>query len=129
MKLAESLQQYVLLCEKIHHLLQEENRILQSTRKPPGAAFLARKSELLPRLDAARLAIGLGRAMEPAEVDSQTSMIKRLQKKMLTLLLLDRENEKLLLKCSMQADALRSASRPSAHLVSRAYSQAASAAA
>jgi len=125
MNLADSLQQHLLLCEGIHLLLLEENRLLQTTRKPPGEIFLARKRELLPKLDAACLALRTGKATQGGEVSSHTATIERLQKKMLSLLLLDRENEKLLLKCSMQGEAFRVAPRPSSHLVSRAYSAAA----
>jgi hypothetical protein len=52
-------------------------------------------------------------------------MIERLQKKMLSLLLLDRENEKLLLKYSVQSEIFRVAAKPRPHLVTRAYSAAA----
>ena len=124
MNFVESLQQYFLLCEDIHILFLEENRILQTTHKPPGHDFLARKSKLLPRLDAARLALKIGGPDEP-ELSMQKAAVDRLQKKMLSLLLLDRENEKLLLKYSVQADAFRVAAKPRAHLVSRAYSAAA----
>ncbi len=125
MNLAETLQQHLLLCEQINLLLLEENRILQTTRKPPTGEFLTRKSELLPRLDAARLALSIGKMTEAAEIPLQKVAIERLQKKMLSLLLLDRENEKLLLKYSVQADAFRVAAKPRAHLVNRAYSAAA----
>ena len=126
MNLVESLQQHILLCEDIYLLLLEENRILQATRKPPGHDFLTRKSTLLPRLDAACRAMSIARKMEAGDITAQKNAIERLQKKMLSLLLLDRENEKLLLKCSVQADAFRVAAKPCGHLVSRAYSAATS---
>lgn len=125
MNLAETLQQHFLLCEQIHLLLLEENRLLQSTRRPPGEEFLARKSELLPKLDAARVALSIAKMNEAAEISLHTVAIDRLQKKMLSLLLLDRENEKLLLKYSVQADVFRIAAKPRAQLVNRAYSTAA----
>lgn len=120
MNLSESLQQHLALCEEIHRLFLEENRLLQSTRKPPGDSFLARKRDLLPRLDAARLALGVGK-LEP-DAKANEAAIDRLQKKILSLLLLDRENEKLLLKYSVQADAFKLAAKPRTHLVARAYS-------
>ncbi len=128
MNLTETLQQHLILCEGIHLLLLEENRLLQTTRKPPGESFLTRKSELLPRLDAARVALGIARVTQSDEVGLHHAAIERLQKKMLSLLLLDRENEKLLLKYSIQAEAFQIAAKPRAHLVTRAYSAAALAA-
>ncbi|MEA3212888.1 MAG: hypothetical protein QOE70_5945 [Chthoniobacter sp.] len=125
MNLVETLQQHVLLFEEIHSLLFEENRILQTTRKPPGEPFLTRKSALLPRLDAGRLALSMARMAQDSGVTMQTATIERLQKKMLSLLLLDRENEKLLLKYSGPADTFRVAARPRAQFVNRAYSAAA----
>ncbi len=98
---------------------------MQTTRRPPNNEFLTRKSHLLPKLDAARLAMTIGKMTQEGEISLQKAVIERLQKKMLSLLLLDRENEKLLLKCSMQADAFKIAAKPRAHLVSRAYSAAA----
>jgi hypothetical protein len=125
MNLVETLQQYFLLCEDVHLLFLEENRILQTTRKPPGEEFLARKSELLPRLDAARLAMSMGTPADAADMSLRKAAIERLQNKMLSLLLLDRENEKLLLKYTVQPSAFRIAAKPRAALVGRAYAGAA----
>lgn len=125
MNLAEILQEQCTLCEQIHRLLLEENHLLQTTRKPPGEDFLARKRDLLPRLDGSRFALGRGKRMYSGEISLHLALIERLQRKMLSLLLLDRENEKLLLKYSIQTDAFRIAAKPHAHLVSRAYSAAA----
>ena len=128
MNLADTLHQHLLLCEEIHMLLLEENRILQTTQRPPNTAFLTRKSKLLPKLDAGRVALSIARMGAQCEVPMQHVALDRLQKKMLSILLLDRENEKLLLKYSLQAGALRVGAKPRAHLVSRAYSAAAAAA-
>jgi len=125
MNLAETLQQHLLLCEEIHLLLLEENRILQTTCKPPDQNFLTRKSQLLPRLDAARLALSISRMNGATELSLQKAAIDRLQKKMLSLLLLDRENEKLLLKYSVQAEAFRVSAKPRARMVAHAYTTAA----
>jgi hypothetical protein len=122
MTLSETLQRHLLLCEQIHQLLLEENRLLQTTRMPPPEDFLQRKRELLPRLDAAKAALTQAKANHGKEVASEASTIDRLQKKMLSLLLLDRENEKLLLKYSVPTDALRTAAKPRTHVVARAYS-------
>jgi len=127
MNLAETLQQYFVVCEEVHSILLEENRILQTTQRPPCADFLNRKSKLLPKLDAGRVAMSIAKMTQACEVPMQHVAIDRLQKKMLSLLLLDRENEKMLLKYSLQTDVLRVGAKPRAHLVSRAYSAASAA--
>lgn len=122
--LTETLQQHVFLSDEIHALLLEENRILQTTRKPPCEAFLERKRDLLPRLDAARRALQEGRIHERETVPAQAVVIERLQRKTLSILLLDRENEKLLLKYSVQPAGFRMEAKPRPHFVQRAYSAA-----
>lgn len=125
MNLAEALQQHLLLIEQINLLFIEEQRILQTTRKPPTEEFLSRKRDLLPRLEAVRLLLLRSKLTQGNEISAQKAAIERLQKKMLALLLLDRENEKLLLKYSVQAEAFRVPVKPPVHHVTRAYSAAA----
>jgi len=122
MNLTETLQQHLDLYDEIHRVLSEENRLLQTTRKPPSEDFLTWKRDLLPRLDSTRVALGAARSTPAKEEKSHKPTIERLQKKMLSLLLLDRENEKLLLKYSVQTESFRVAAKPRPHLVTRAYS-------
>jgi len=124
MNLTDTLQQHLDLYDEIHRVLSEENRLLQTTRKPPGEAFLAWKRELLPRLDSTRHALVAARSAPARDEGTHKPAVERLQKKMLSLLLLDRENEKLLLKYSVPTDAFRVVAKTRPHLVTRAYSAA-----
>jgi hypothetical protein len=125
MTLAETLQQHASLCDEIHALLLEENRILQTTKAAPCEAFLERKRDLLPRLDAAKIALLSGTTRSRDGARANAEIIERLQKKTLTILLLDRENEKLLLKFIVQPAKFSVPSRPTSQMVRRAYSAAA----
>jgi hypothetical protein len=127
MNLTETLDDHFQLCQEVHQLLLEENRLLQATRKPPERSFLDRKEALLPRLDDSVRALQVARLNAPANPGAHAPSLERVQKKMLAMLLLDRENEKLLLKHSFQRSAARVAETPDRNAVRRAYAMAATA--
>jgi len=127
MNLTETLDSHFQLCQEVHQLLLEENRLLQTTRKPPEKSFLDRKQALLPRLDDAVRALQIARLSAPLNQSGHAPSAERVQKKLLAILLLDRENEKLLLKHSFQNSAARMAEKPDRNTVRRAYAAAAAA--
>jgi hypothetical protein len=127
MNLTETLESHFQLCQEVHQLLMEENRLLQATRKPPERSFLDRKQLLLPRLDDSVSALQIARLSASGSSSAHAPSIERTQKKMLAILLLDRENEKLLLKHSFQSSAARMAETPDRNTVRRAYAAAAAA--
>lgn len=121
MNLPAALDDHFSLCQEVHTLLLEENRILNSTQRPPDSNFLDRKRTLLPRLDAALAELQATWPHVPEQRRAHSSEIERNQQKMLAILLLDRENEKLLLRYSVPAQPTPVVARPSQHLVNRAY--------
>jgi hypothetical protein len=125
MNLTETLDCHFELCQEVHQLLLEENRLLQATRRPPERSFLDRKQLLLPRLDDSVSALQLARLSAPLNQSGHAPSVERVQKKLLAILLLDRENEKLLLKHSFQNSAARMAEKPDRNTVRRAYAAAA----
>ena len=129
MNLTDTLESHFQLCQEVHQLLLEENRLLQTTHMPPERSFLDRKQSLLPRLDDSVRALQTARLSAPVGPGAHAPSIERVQKKMLAMLLLDRENEKLLLKHSFQNSAARMADKPDRNTVRRAYAAAAAAAA
>ena len=95
------LEDHLLLLAQVEHVLHEESRLLKDTGLPPDAAFIRRKARLLPRLD---LSLGLLRVegsqhelAAPAR-DFHGQALRTLHR----LLLLDRENERLLLRCALR---------------------------
>ena len=98
----EAIQEHHLLCDEIHQCVLDENRFLRQQQRAPDAAFLERKRTLLNRLDttlAALRAIPAASARDP-EAKAQ---LEKTRARILQILQLDKENEQLLLRCSLTA--------------------------
>ena len=98
----EAIQEHHLLCDEIHQCVLDENRFLRQQQRAPDAAFLERKRTLLNRLDttlAALRAIPAASARDP-EAKAQ---LEKTRARILQSLQLDKENEQLLLRCSLAA--------------------------
>ena len=125
MSLPETLNTHSALCEEIYDLMIEENRHLRGSGQPPADALLSRKSALLGTLSFSleRLRAGLAEAV-PTSAEIR-KCVQHAQKTIMKALLLDRENEQLLLKCTMQRRPAVPAYRPAASQLQKAYGQAA----
>lgn len=121
MNLPESLNTHTSLCEEIYDLMIEENRHLRSSGQPPANALLDRKGALLGTfsfsLEGLRAAIAQSLPTS-AEI---RQCVQRAQQTILKALLLDRENEQLLLKCTMPKRPAVAAPRPAMSHVQRIY--------
>jgi hypothetical protein len=88
------------LCDDIHQCVLEENRMLRQHQRAPDAAFVARKRELLDRLDtslAGLRTIPAGSVRDPQVRD----VLEKTRARILQILQLDKENEQLLLRVSL----------------------------
>ena len=126
MNLPESLNTHTALCEEIYALMIEENRHLRSAGQPPSDCMLNRKGVLLGTLSFSleRIRAALAETL-PTSAEIR-SCVQKAQKTILKALLLDRENEQLLLKCTMQRKAPPQTLRPANSQLQRAYGRAAS---
>lgn len=95
----QTLQEHRQLCDELHQLALEENRHLQQHRQPPAPALLDRKRSLLERLDASLTALHALPA-GVAGTDARVA-VEQVRSRILQILQLDRENEQLLLRCSL----------------------------
>jgi hypothetical protein len=98
----EAIQEHHQLCDEIHQCVLDENRFLRQHQRAPDAGFLERKRALLNRLDttlAALRAIPAASARDP-EAKAQ---LEKTRARILQILQLDKENEQLLLRCSLTA--------------------------
>ena len=95
------LREHVRLCSDLHDLFLEEGKIMRATGAPPDEAFLERKAGFLPVL---------GKGLEllqrinesPDEFPrSLQPLVKECRSKIMKLMMLDRENERLLLKTTL----------------------------
>lgn len=100
MTLLETIQQHQRLCDEIHQCVLDENRFLRQHQRAPEAALAERKRELLRQLDEMLTAL---RALPAgAARDAETrDQLEKTRARILQILQLDKENEQLLLRCSL----------------------------
>ncbi len=122
MSLPELLTRHLALCEELHALALEENRILKQERRAPDAVWRERKQALAARFEAS-VAELKGRARVPGERGGE--LLERAREKSLQILHLDRENEQLLLRCSLNPVRPDQPVPPSPAGAARAYGRAA----
>jgi hypothetical protein len=95
-----ALQQHQALCDEIHSAVLDENRFLRQHQRVPDAAMIDRKRALLEKLD---VSLGALRALPAASArDPETrAQLESTRGRILQILQLDKENEQLLLRCSL----------------------------
>jgi hypothetical protein len=94
----EVLQSHLKLLSELHDLFLEESALLRASGLPPDEAFLERKKGYLSRLDDS---LGQLKALGGAEArlgPDDRSRVKDARNRLLQILMLDRENERMLLK-------------------------------
>lgn len=96
----ETFQEHQQLCDEIHQCVLEENRFLRTQQRPPDAPLLERKRALLQRLDEILSAL---RALPSASARDPLAreQLEKTRARILQILQLDKENEQLLLRCSL----------------------------
>ena len=92
----EILTAHLELCEDTYQILSEENHLLQRKDVGFGEDFISRKTDLLKRLDSSLQALKNLNANPMTKSEHTNSLIKKGQQKLMKILLLDRENERLL---------------------------------
>jgi hypothetical protein len=114
------LQAHAAICEALHQLILKENRFLKSTGRLPDESILAAKRAALAELSASLTQLRL-RSSDRLPADAG-ALATKAQQIVLKALLVDRENEQLLLKCTVGSSASRPAApRPLAAHLQRAY--------
>lgn len=108
MTLADALTQHLCLCDDLYQHALEENRFIQRERRPPDEILRERKLDLSSRLDGSLAAL---RAAARVPGARGGELLERARSRSLQILHLDRENEQLLLRCSL-APARPSVAQP-----------------
>jgi hypothetical protein len=113
MNLIETIQEHHRLCDEIHQCVLDENRFLRQQQRAPDAALLERKRTLLQKLDETLTAL---RALPAASArDPETrQQLEKTRARILQILQLDKENEQLLLRCSLAANRPGAPTTPTA---------------
>ncbi len=117
------LKEHIRLCEDLHELFIEEGRIMRSTGSPPDDAFLEKKQKFLPILDQG-LELLKRINEDPASFPRGVgSLVEEARSQLMKLMMLDRENERLLLKTSLPPKMKQAYSQVAAGQVAKAYSK------
>lgn len=109
----EAIHEHHQLCDEIHQCVLDENRFLRQQQRAPDAALLERKRVLLGKLDTTLAAL---RAVPAASArDPETrAQLEKTRARILQILQLDKENEQLLLRCSLTANRPTGTAAPTA---------------
>ena len=100
MTLLETIQEHHRLCDEIHQCVLDENRFLRQQQRAPDAALLEQKKTLLEKLDQTLTALRAVPAASARDPETRRQLEKTSQR-ILQILQLDKENEQLLLRCSL----------------------------
>lgn len=103
MKAEIALKYHLDLCDEAYRLLLEENHHYRQTESPVSEGFLDRKRDILPRLESSLESLRQLRQDDPLGVKRHRDLASRVQKRLMQVLTLDRENERLLLQVSVQS--------------------------
>ena len=95
------LKEHIRLCSDMHELFIEEGRIMRSTGLPPDEAFLKRKETFLPILEKGLQLLKRINDDPNSFPRGLESLVEEARSKVMKLMMLDRENERLLLKTSL----------------------------
>jgi len=118
----ETIQEHHRLCDEIHQCVLDENRFLRQQQRAPDAALLERKRTLLAKLDTTLAAL---RAVPAASArDPQTrDQLEATRARILQILQLDKENEQLLLRCSLAPARPGAAPTASVSMLQKIYAR------
>lgn len=115
------LREHLRLCSDLHQLFIEEGQLMRSTGAPPGEEFLEKKKTFVGVLDKG-LEL-LKKINESGETVPRglAPLVKECRDKIMTLMMVDRENERLLLKTSLPPKMKEAYAKVAPGQVARAY--------
>ncbi|MDQ8180945.1 hypothetical protein [Pelagicoccus sp. SDUM812005] len=115
------LREHVRLCSDLHQLFIEEGQLMRSTGEPPNEEFLEKKKKFVGVLDKGlELLRMINESGEPVS-PILSPLVKECRDKIMKLMIVDRENERLLLKCSLPPRMKEAYSKVAPGQVARAY--------
>ena len=95
---------HLLLCEKVHTLLLEENTWLKTKKVAPDMDLITRKQQILPQLDESLANLKKLKPEYFSPFDDSKKLVGESHSKLLQIFYLDRENEELLLKLTQSVE-------------------------
>ncbi len=120
---SDTLQQHQQLCDELYQSALDENRVLRQDQRAPDAAMVARKQNLLARLDQSLDALRTLPAVSSRDGDS-LAQLDRARSRILQILQLEKENELMLNRITAGARP-SGATAPASALLKKIYSRSA----
>lgn len=117
------LQEHIRLCSDLHELFLEEGRIMRTTNAPPDEAFLERKGKFLNVMDKGLELLRKVNEEPQSFPRSLAPLVKEARSQIMKILMLDRENERLLLKTSLPPKMKDAYKKVAPGQVAKAYSR------
>lgn len=120
-----TIQQHHQLCDEIHQCILDENRFLRQHQRAPDAALTERKRTLLAKLDDSLAALRALPAASARDADTR-AQLEKTRARILQILQLDKENEQLLLRCSLpttRTAGSAAAQTPSVTMLQKIYAR------
>ena len=115
------LKEHIRLCSDMHELFIEEGRIMRSTGLPPDEAFLKRKETFLPILEKGLQLLKRINDDPNSFPRGLESLVEEARSKVMKLMMLDRENERLLLKTSLPPKLKAAYGKAAAGQIAKTY--------
>ena len=123
----EVLERHQRICDDLYQLSLDENKFLLEQKRTFGAELLQRRQALLDQLSTNLEALKQAIAPAPGEARALAELKEKVRQRILQIIHLDRENEKLILRYSLQsrgpAAAPGAPTPPPAGSVARLYSK------
>ncbi len=120
-QIEQILREHIRLCSDMHALFIEEGQIMRTTGSPPDDTFLKKKESFLPVLEKGLeflQRINEDPTSFPRGLDS---LVEEARAQLMKLMLLDRENERLLLRTSLPPKMKQVFGRAAAGQIAKAY--------
>ena len=115
------LKEHIRLCSDMHELFIEEGRIMRSTGLPPDEAFLKCKETFLPILEKGLQLLKRINDDPNSFPRGLESLVEEARSKVMKLMMLDRENERLLLKTSLPPKMKAAYGKAAAGQIAKTY--------
>jgi hypothetical protein len=117
------LREHLEICAALHALLLEENRVLRTTGQAPSEELLTRKRDFLPRLDASLEQLRAINAGGVRLSRADAASVQEGRNRLMQVMMLDRENERLLLKAALPQPFKAALAPVAPGQVARAYAR------
>lgn len=108
----EVLERHQRICDDLYQLALDENQFLLDKKRPFGTDLLERRQALLDQLTNNLEALRQALAPRPAEAREVAELKEKVRQRILQIIHLDRDNEKLILRFSLQSRSGSAAPTP-----------------